>query len=64
VHCDYTDDADINAAKVILQRRLAILKSSIAGLAGNDARGEGTDAGTAFGQIYESSFVEAGILWI
>jgi len=43
LHCGYTDDADINAAKVILQRGLAILKSSTAGLAGSDARGEGTD---------------------
>ncbi len=55
------DDADINAAKVILQRGLAILKSSTAGLAGSDARGEGTGGGTAFGQVYESSLVEAGI---
>jgi len=61
LHCGYTDDADINAAKVILQRGLAILKSSTAGLAGSDARGEGTDGGTAFGQFYESSLVEVGI---
>jgi len=37
LHCGYTDDADINAAKVILQRGLAILKSSTVGLAGSDA---------------------------
>ncbi|WP_461834381.1 zinc ribbon domain-containing protein [Desulfothermus sp.] len=51
LHCGYTDDADINTAKVILQRGLAILKSSTAGLAGSDARGEGTDGGTAFGRV-------------
>jgi len=61
LHCGYTDDADINAAKVILQRGLAILKSSTAGLAGSDARGEGTGGGTTFGQVYESSLIEAGI---
>ncbi len=58
LHCGYTDDADINAAKVILQRGLAILKSSTVGLGGSDACGEGTDGGTAFGQVCKSSFIE------
>jgi len=46
---------------VILQRGLAILKGSTAGLAGSYARGEGTGGGTALGQVYESSLIEAGI---
>ncbi len=61
LHCGYTDDADINVAKVILQRGLAILKSSTARLAGSDVCGEGTDGGTAFGQVYESFLLETGI---
>jgi len=37
------------------------INGATAGLAGSNARGEGTGGGTAFVQVYESSLVEAGI---
>jgi len=64
--CGHAEDADVNAAKVILQKGLAaLLKGPTAGPAGSNARGEGSGSGTGACPVYEPSFAETGIprLW-
>ena len=59
--CGHTEDADVNAAKVILQKGLAALSGPTAGPAGSNARGEGSGGGTGLCPVYEPPLVEAGI---
>ena len=61
LRCGHREDADINAARVILQKGLAVLSGSTAGPAGSNARGEGNGGGTGIHPVYEPSLAEAGI---
>ena len=61
LRCGHREDADVNAAKVILQKGLAVLGYGTAGPSGSDACGEGNGSGTGINQIYEPSLAEAGI---
>ena len=51
----------LTAARVILQKGLAVLSGSTAGPAGSNARGEGNGGGTGIHPVYEPSLAEAGI---
>ncbi|WP_297445203.1 transposase [Desulfurobacterium sp.] len=59
--CGHKEDAGVNAARVILQKDLAILGFGTAGPSGSDACGEGNSGGTGINQVYEPSLAKAGI---